>query len=262
MTPSSPSLEPDLPRDPLILVEDPITRGHEWTWLRPLLDAAFRARGVPVRVADSGTGHGRAESAPGLATEDIEEGGWYPCHVIASKFGCAAALRLATDRPDLVRSLVLHDPVVSVAPGPSSMALESVSEHLLRLATAFADPNVDSVDFEWGRLLGEPMSPAPPALFVGERTRADLDGVVGLLSSPRTWEVPSVLDEFLGPVLVVDGDRSPRFIRSAGDRIASRLPNVRRLTLHEAGALLPTQDPARFAAIVMSFCLERTVPGA
>ncbi|NJM82478.1 MAG: alpha/beta fold hydrolase, partial [Tabrizicola sp.] len=89
-----------------------------------------RLRGVTVTALDE-PGHGKAadwdgqEEIHGLTTriavelaEMLGDGG--PIDLMGHSFGATVALRIALDRPDLVRSLVLVEPVIFAAAGRSA----------------------------------------------------------------------------------------------------------------------------------------------
>jgi pimeloyl-ACP methyl ester carboxylesterase len=99
--------------EPLALVHGSWTDATSWRFVVPELAEAFR-----VLIYDR-RGHSRSErpDAPGSVDEDgddlaalLEALGLAPAHVVTSSFGGNIALRLATRRPELFRSLTCHEP--------------------------------------------------------------------------------------------------------------------------------------------------------
>src|SRR5687767_3969241 len=99
--------------DPVVLVHGSWVDHHDWD-----AAAALLARSCLVLAFDR-RGHSRSrrpaprrsvrEAADDLAALP-EQLAFAPAHVVASSFGGIIALRLAVTRPDLVRSLALHEP--------------------------------------------------------------------------------------------------------------------------------------------------------
>ena len=98
---------------PLVLVHGTWADHHEWDALLPALVPAFQG------VSYDRRGHGLSPRGHGALRlrEDVadlaallEETGLAPAHVVASAFGGCVALRLASERPALLRSLSVHEP--------------------------------------------------------------------------------------------------------------------------------------------------------
>lgn len=99
--------------DPLVLVHGSWTDATNWALVVPALAEAFQ-----VLVYDR-RGHSRSQrpDAPGSVDEDgddlvalLEALELAPAHVVTSSWGGNIALRLATRRPEVFRSLCCHEP--------------------------------------------------------------------------------------------------------------------------------------------------------
>ena len=99
--------------EPLVLVHGSWVDATRWHFVVPGLAESFR-----VLVYDR-RGHSRSErpDAPGSVDEDgddlaalLETLDLAPAHVVTSSYGGNIALRLATRRPELFRSLSCHEP--------------------------------------------------------------------------------------------------------------------------------------------------------
>ncbi len=99
----------------MALVHGSWTDARTWDHVLPALSAGFRVLTYDRR------GHSRSErpATPGSLREDaadlaglLESLGLAPAHVVGNSFGASVALRLAIDRPELVRSLIVHEPPV------------------------------------------------------------------------------------------------------------------------------------------------------
>ena len=98
---------------PLVLVHGSWTDLRSWDLVVPSLAERFRV------VTYDRRGHSRSERPAGQGSvhEDvadlaavIESLGLAPAHVIGNSFGGSIVLRLAAERPELFRSLSVHEP--------------------------------------------------------------------------------------------------------------------------------------------------------
>src|SRR6266480_6179288 len=99
--------------EPLVLVHGSWVDGRLWDAVRPALSQSFEvvsfdrrghSRSVPAPA--SGTIHDDVDDLAGL----IEELDLRPAHVAGASWGGSIALRLAAARPELLRSLSVHEP--------------------------------------------------------------------------------------------------------------------------------------------------------
>lgn len=130
---------------PLVLcLHGASANAREWSDLAPLLQDGFRV------VAMDRPGHGHS---PAVARQDtlqaqaaaaarvIESLGSGPAIIVAHSLGCATALRLALDRPDLVAGLVLAAPASHPYPGKNGWHTALAANPLLGpLFTRFIIP--------------------------------------------------------------------------------------------------------------------------
>ncbi|MFG1645127.1 alpha/beta fold hydrolase [Amycolatopsis sp. NPDC049252] len=182
-----------------------------------------------------------------------------PATVVSHSSGCAIALQLALDRPDLVARLVLSEPpLVDELPAPADLA---------------------EVRRTVGAALGGAMAAAArgdiPAAFdtfnsvvCGHDYRAVLTGVLGedgLARAERdaefffTNEVPAIgrwtppdPARITAPVLLVQGGDSPGPTHRLIGRLAAALPDARVTTIAGANHLLPLTHPAELASALSS----------
>src|SRR5918911_4716454 len=98
--------------EPLVLVHGAWADGRHWRRLADEL-GGFRA------IAYDRRGHGRSGGRHDGVARDVEdlagviEDAGAPAHVVAGSLGGSIALRLAGGRPELIRSLAVHEPALS-----------------------------------------------------------------------------------------------------------------------------------------------------
>jgi pimeloyl-ACP methyl ester carboxylesterase len=178
--------------------------------------------------------------------------------LIGHSFGATVALRMALERPDLVRSLVLIEPVLFAAAralGDASFA-GFVSRHAAFACALAEGRKAEAAQIflaQWGD--GTPWDDLSPRQqrYVTDRIEqvASLDPVLvgdaaGMLGYMRL--------EALGmPVLLLHGDQSPAIIAAIIRALADRLPQARVQEISGAAHMAPVTHADQVAAAIQSF---------
>jgi pimeloyl-ACP methyl ester carboxylesterase len=248
--------------EPLILVHGSWGDHNNWASVVPLLSQAFQV------VTFDRRGHSQSETAPGQGSfaEDaddlgalIEQLGLAPAHVVGNSGGAAIALRLAGTRPELFRTLVVHEPpLVGLLEGRSDLQpmlegfharIEAVVE-LLRGGDmeGAARRFVNSVAFGPGAWDGLPepvqatfIRNAPT--FLDETN--DPDGLTMDVTSLRTFDKPA---------LATTGTESPPLFRPIVEVVAQALPASTIRTFQGAGHVPHLSHPQQYVEAVRQFC--------
>ncbi|THD84956.1 alpha/beta hydrolase [Aliigemmobacter aestuarii] len=227
--------------------------------------------GVTVTARDL-PGHGRAPEWDGktdlhtLATRcalTLAEGigGGAPVDLLGHSFGATVALRIALERPELVRSLTLIEPVLFAAAraaGWPGWAVFEQEGQEMRCLLASGDREGATRVFlaDWGAAV--PFDDLPAALrkymtdrihLIPAQDDTLLRDAAGLLGFMRP--------EGLGlPVLLVEGADSPPVMAAILDELARRLPDTRRLVVPGAGHMVPITHPEPVARAIMALLAE------
>ena len=195
-----------------------------------------------------------------LAAEDF-----YPVHLVAHSYAGAVALRLSVDRPELVRSLSLHEPpfygLLRDEPDtlPDAERIDTeVIEVRRRIAAGDRDGAAEILvnafagePAQWGRL---PTAARSTLLrYLDQWTEEFRDPEAARPS-------PAELHDLLLPVLLTVGDQSPRFVHRIVGRLDGLLRNSVVQTLREAGHSPQVGSPDQYVGQVVTFLLERNVP--
>ncbi|MCI4321130.1 MAG: alpha/beta hydrolase, partial [Thermoplasmata archaeon] len=175
----------------------------------------------------------------------------------------AVALSLTIRRPELIRSVIVHEPPLVAFPAVENdpemrTARRELEEYAKRFrhsaaadaAREFAEryvtgpggfdrlpPQIQSAFTE-----GAPSWPDE----LGALVRADVD--------------PGLLGGIDLPALVSRGTVSPRYLSHIADAVAKALPNAVSRDLVGAGHFPHVSHPALYGGTVLAFALERNVP--
>ena len=221
--------------------------------------------GVSMTAFDQ-VGHGKAEDWDGqsnlhdLATStaiDLAErlGGGAPIDLFGHSFGGTVALRVAMARPDLVRSLVLVEPVIFAAAQqaghPEYAPFRAAHlEFASVLAKGRREDAAALFHAQWGT--GEHLSDLP------ERQRNYITERIHHIAAQN----PFLLDDSTGllregglesvkvPVLLVEGGESPPIIDAVQSALAARLPIAKRLIVPGAGHMVSITHAAEVGRVV------------
>jgi len=181
-----------------------------------------------------------------------------PRHVIGHSLGATIALRLAQERPELVRSLVLIEPVLfAAARGAAGFDEEETAMRPFVEAMERGDHEAAARAFtrRWGGGLPWEALPVAQREYMIARiglipaTRAVLyEDAAGLLA-------PGRLEAMECPVLLLEGERSPPVIGEIGAALEARIPRLCRRIIAGAGHMLPITHAAEVAREIRAFIL-------
>lgn len=191
-----------------------------------------------------------------VCTKDASDLLTRPMHLIGHSFGATVALRLALERPEMVRSLTLIEPVFfAMATGtdayeghmaefkPFVAAMErGAFEEAARLFTGV-----------WGTGADWATVPAATRAYMSARINLIQTTVPSLYEDNAGMAAPDQLEAVSCPVLLVEGADSPDIVRAINDGLAARLPDVQRLRVAGASHMAPISHAAEVAAGIRAF---------
>jgi lipase len=228
---------------------------------------AAQLQGVTLTAIDQ-PGHGRAPDWDGVSDIHRLYTDWAismaealggPLDLIGHSYGGTVALRVAEERPDLVRSLALIEPSIFVAaegrPGFHSLMAQLAPFHGL-LAEGKTAEAAELFQGVWGD--GSDFASQPEArrgyiidriaLITPKSAFLEKDGA-GLL-------LPGKLEAIKVPVLILRGEESPPVVGEVSAALAARLANAREVVVAGARHMVPITHPAETAAALQAL-LER-----
>lgn len=243
---------------PVLALHCSLAHSGAWTGLAERLSA------VTVTAPDL-PGHGRAPDwdgrgdlhdlttamAAGLA-QRIGDGG--PVDILGHSFGATVALRLALDRPELVRSLVLIEPPLFAAAMDDPAAAPHLAAQIRVSELILQDPDAGAAAFHalWGS--GEALADLPdrPRRYIVDRIHYITAQSAALVQDTAHLLRPGGLEGVGVPVLLVEGGNSPAVVGSIQPVLAARLPHATRRVLPGAGHMMPITHPDLLARAVQA----------
>ncbi len=183
-----------------------------------------------------------------------------PAHLIGHSYGGYAALRIACDQPDMVRSLTLIEPVFFAATKhtapPVFKAYERASRRFLG-ALAVGDTSSAARAFtgEWGD--GSPWESMKPEAMEYITARMPLVAASGAGIAEDSGDVWSRLGRLQMPCLLIEGASSPPIIAAIQDALAGAVPNTTRHVVPEAGHMLPMTHAVEVAELITGFMRDQ-----
>lgn len=180
------------------------------------------------------------------------EAGNAPSDLVGHSFGATVALRIAVERPDLVRSLTLIDPVFFSAAKDAGRA--EFDQHMCLHGAFYAlldkgDYRAAAKEFSllWGAEADWDDLPSAQQDYQAERImmiRAGGESVLGL--GPDYIPLGKVA-AIKVPVLLIEGEKTDPIIAAVQDEIERVLPQARRVVVPEAGHMVPITHAAAVA---------------
>lgn len=178
--------------------------------------------------------------------------------LIGHSFGATIALRIAVERPDLVRNLILIEPLFFAAAREEDIAL---FEHHMKASAPFADA-MRAGDLEagtrhfygmWGGGVDfDAMGPEQQA-YLRDRIHLIVATEPALFDDNAGLLTPGRLESLQTPTLLVKGENSPPIIDVIHRSLARRLPDVYRAEIAGAGHMSPLTHHREVGKEVMAF---------
>lgn len=240
---------------PALLLHCSLAHSGAWQGLAPLLGRSSIAFDAP--------GHGRSGPVDPAqdyqvqclrVAEDFVRAG--AMDLIGHSFGATVALRLAAERPEAVRRLVLIEPVLfAAARGTAALTRlhRDIAPYVEAMerndypAAAEAFTAIWGSGVPWDRLReSDRQTLSQMVQVIPAQNGALFDDNAGILA-------PGRLERMNLPVLLVEGGASPPVIAAIHDTLERRLPDVRRAVVPGAGHMLPITHPRAVADLVAPF---------
>jgi pimeloyl-ACP methyl ester carboxylesterase len=247
--------------EPLVLVHGSWGDHRNWAPVVPALAESFqvlsfdrRGHSASERPAGQGSVFEDADDLAGL----IDELGLAPAHVAGNSGGAIVALRGATRRPDVFRTLIVHEP--PLFPLLAGTELEAALSEAQRRVDAVVARLEDGDEEGGARLFVDTIAFGPGAW--DEQLSPEMRDV--FITNAPTWldEVRdpdflqmdlAALGAFDRPALLTSGTESAPFFAPVVDVVADALPRSERVTIDGADHVPHISVPERYVELVREF---------
>jgi pimeloyl-ACP methyl ester carboxylesterase len=209
-------------------------------------------------------GHGQSD--PWQGTDEIQAASTAiaadfldrPTVIIGHSFGATVALRLAVEHPDLVRALILYEPVffaVALADQPQIRAehMAEMAEYTAGIASGDMAHAAQGFLRVWGD--GRRWDDLPEPVQAGLAAQMPLieAAAPALYDDAGGMLARDALGRIAVPVLLIEGSASPAIIPAINDGLATRLPRASRAVIAGAGHMGPMTHPQQVASEMRRF---------
>ncbi len=244
---------------PMVLMHGSWVDHSNWNAVVPGLAEGFRVLTYDRR------GHSKSQKVPaqGSFEEDADDAadlllklGLAPANIVGSSSGSVIALKLATRRPEIIRTLMVHDPpAFALLRGDPSMAQMMPRAEALRNIGKVLESG-DMVtgarlfeDFLSGPGAWDKLPPQQKELLVTnaptflDETKDPLGSTVDL----------NLLSKFGRPTMLTTGSRSAPAFKVVVEKLAGAIPGSKVFVFDGAGHMPHISHPDRFVATIGEF---------
>jgi pimeloyl-ACP methyl ester carboxylesterase len=247
--------------DPLVLVHGSWVDHNHWQFVVPDLTRSFRVltydrRGHSLSERPLGQGS-RREDEEDLAAL-MEALDLAPAHVAANSFGASIALGLAARRPDLFRSLIVHEPPLMGIVADDAELRPLMMEFQRRLESGAEQLRAGDIEGGTRRFVEEvALGPGMWEQLPEEIRQTFVNNAPTYLDE---LQVPKWADldvgarsGFSSPALLTEGDQSPPWFPKIMSKLAGAIDEVERLTFTGAGHVPHQTHPDDYVRAVGEF---------
>lgn len=243
--------------EPLVLVHGSWVDRTGWGLVEEELANSYRV------VSYDRRGHSMSPPAPGTRKDDeddlaalIEHLDLAPAHIVANSLGASITLALAVRRPDLVRSVCVHEPPL-LALCADDPAVQSFSEDAGRVLSLIqGGNNMEAAEAFTELVLG----PGAWDFIPPQDQQIMADNAVTFFEAMQDPNWATIDTEALAacatPMLVTYGDQTPPFLLRVVDALRSSVPNMQFREIEGAGHLPHMTNVPDWLEIVRSFINE------
>jgi len=253
--------------EPLILVHGSWSDHHNWDLVTAELAKIFRVLTYDRR------GHSQSERpiGQGYVEEDITDLielinhlDLSAAHLVGSSYGASIVLKTAVKRPDLFRSIIVHDPPLFglLKDDPDAKeALQIVNVRMKAVLDLIAAGNIAKATKEFTEKIA--MGPGAWEKLPDEVKNTFIYNAptwYDEMHDPQSLQIDiTTLSAFKKPALLCTGSESPLFFPLVIEKLINALPYAKRITIEGAGHVPHTSHSEKYVELVKQFCLTEDV---
>jgi len=251
--------------DPLVFIHGSLEDLRIWRRQVELFSAHYRVVAYSRRFhhPNAAPGDEGPEYTAGLHADDlvglIEKLDLGPVHLVTSSFGGCVALAMAVRRPELVRSLVLAEPPLmpwlAYIPGGAALAAAFMTDAWEPAQRAFRKGDFEQgirlfLDGVVGRGAFDRLSPSGQRMILDNAAEMRAETLSPDIFPALTCTDLTALDQ---PVLLLNGELSPRLFHLINGELARCLPRATQVVIPRTSHAIHVGNPAAYHAAVSEF---------
>ncbi len=246
--------------DPALLVHCSLAHSGAWSGVMNALKDRLSMTAIDL------PGHGLTDFDPAMDMQDqssqtaieLLERMDGPSHLIGHSFGATVALRVAIERPDLVASLSLYEPVyISLLAEFDKDALQEEDndsrEFIDHALNGDWEKSADAFLRRWGVMGGLSMMPEAQREYAIRTMPMILENTKSVIDPNGGGKTLKDMAKVSTPCLLMEGAHSPKTISRVNDALEQTLPNVKRKVFENAGHMGPITHPLEVAQAIREF---------
>jgi len=249
--------------EPLVLVHGSWGDHHNWDKVTGELAKTFRVFTYDRRghsQSERPSGQGRVEEDIDDLIELINHLNLSPAHIAGNSYGAGIVLKAAAKRPDLFRSMIIHEPPLLgiLKDNPNAQeALETSNARIKAVLDLFAEGNLEKATREFMEKIG--MGPGAWEKLPEVQQKTFIYNAptwYDEMQDPQSLQINiTTLLDFKKPALLSSGSESPPFFPLVIDKLMSAIPHAKRITIEGAGHVPHMSHPEKYVELVNHFCL-------
>lgn len=251
----------------LILVHGSWGDHHDWDLVTAKLAKIFRVLTYDRRGHSQSQrliGQGYVEEDIGDLIEIINHLNLSPAHILGNSYGAGIVLKTAAKRPDLFRSMIVHEPPFFglLKDNPDAKeALQVVDTRIKAVLDLIAAGNIEKAAEEFTEKIA--MGPGAWEKLPDEVKNTFIYNALTWydeLHDPQSLHIDiTALSTFKKPVLLSTGNESPPFFLPVIEKLMNAIPHSKRITIEGAGHVPHRSHSEKYVELVKQFCLTGDV---
>lgn len=249
--------------DPIVLIHGSWSDSGGWEYLVPLLSDSFRVLRYDRRGhtrSDEPEGQGKIKNDVSDLKGLIKHHGLAPAHIVGNSFGGNIALGLASENPELIKSLIVHEPpAVLLLDDPENRHILEELDKKMKVVLEMLE-NGELKEGARSFMENIVFGPGFWEELPEETHQKFVDNAHTFLEEqkdPDWMKLNTVaLSRFTRPALLTYGENSDRFFRIILEKLVKIIPGSELMELPGMGHVPQTTHPQKYAGIIRSFITE------
>jgi len=247
--------------EPLVLVHGSWGDHHNWDMVASEFAKSFRVLTYDRR------GHSESErlATQGSVSEDVDDLialitqlNLSPAHIVGNSYGAGIVLKAAIKRPDIFRSMVIHEPPLLglLNDNPDAQnTLQMVNKRISVVLDLIAAGNLEKATEEFmEKIAMGPGSWEKLPDFTKKRFVYNVLTWYDEMQDPQSFQIDlSDLRDFTKPALLSKGSESPPFFPPVIDKIKNAIPHAKEITIDGAGHVPHMSHSEKYVELVTVF---------